>query len=240
LFGNATTTPSRDSLESANALIVGMGALGCAAAAALARAGIGRLTLIDDDRVEPTNLQRQILFDDTTLGKRKVEAAALALAATAPGCKVTAHADRVGRENADRYFDGCSVVVDATDDPRAKYLLNRVATLRRTPFVYGGVARAGGMAMLVDPERSACLQCAFPQTPRDEEEAGCDRMGILAPVAGVIGSLQAYLALRVLIDDRSAAGTLFVYDLHGPRWRALGFSRDIKCPACIDAATRAA
>jgi molybdopterin/thiamine biosynthesis adenylyltransferase len=217
-----------------------MGALGCAASYALALAGIGRLTLVDDDRVERANLQRQILFDETALGERKVEAAASALAATAPGCEVEARADRVRQDNADRYLEGCSVVIDSTDDPRAKYLLNRTATRGRRPLVYGGVARTGGMAMLVDPRRSACLQCAFPLSPQAEEDAGCDRMGILATVAGVIGSLQAHLALRSLLDDRSAAGILFVYDLRGPHWRKLEFARDPNCPACVDAATRAA
>jgi molybdopterin/thiamine biosynthesis adenylyltransferase len=240
LFANATSSPSRGALQSANALIVGVGALGCAATSALAGTGIGRLTLIDDDRIEPANLQRQILFDETTLGERKVEAAALALAAAAPGCEVTALVDRVTQENADRYLDGCSIVVDATDDPQAKYLLNRTAIKRRIPLVYGGVARTGGMAMLVDPRRSACLQCAFPLSPHTEQDVGCDRMGILAPVAGVIGSLQAHLALRSLLNDRSAAGTLFVYDLRGPHWRELEFARDRDCPACVDAATRAA
>lgn len=240
MFANATSSPPREAFLSANALIVGMGALGCATSSALALAGIGRLTLIDDDRVERANLQRQILFDETTLGERKVDAAARALAAAAPGCEVTALVDRVMPDSADRYLDGCSVVVDATDDPQAKYLLNRTAIHRRVPFVYGGVARTGGMTMLVDPRRSACLQCAFPLSPNTEQEAGCDRMGILAPVAGVIGSLQAHLAARSLLDDRSAAGTLFVYDLRGPHWRELEFVRDRNCPACVDAATRAA
>ena len=113
--------------------------------------------------------------------------------------------------NVDRHVATHDVVVDATDDPRTKDLLNRAAVRRHFSFVYGGVARTGGMAMAVDPERSACLACAFPTSDADED-AGCDRMGILAPVAGVIGTLQAYLALRMLCGDRSTAGRLFVYD----------------------------
>lgn len=241
MYANAATPEDTllAALADARALIVGIGALGCAAATALARAGVGQLTLVDDDLIESSNLQRQILFDAQSIGRAKAAVAANALAASTPTCNVVARLDHVDEANVDQHVATHDVIIDATDAPRTKDLLNRAAIRRHSPFVYGGVARTGGMAMAVDPEQSACLACAFPMSNVDED-AGCDRIGMLAPVAGVIGALQAYLALRTLCGDRSIAGTLFVYDLRGPRWRELRFSRERACAVCGDAAVRAA
>lgn len=234
-----TSSPSTEDLARSNALIVGVGALGCAAAHALATFGVGRLTLVDDDRVEIGNLHRQILYDEASLGSHKVDVAARALARSALGCTVTPKIARLDGANADLEVAGHDVVVDATDDPDTKYLLNAAAIRRGTPLVYGGVARTGGMAMLVDPAISACLACAFPAEPA-VVDGGCDRLGILAPVAGLVGTLQAHLVLRALGGARGAGGTLFVYDVREPHWREIRFSRRPSCAACAEAAPRAA
>ena len=226
-------------LERARALVVGVGALGCAAASALAEAGIGHLTVVDDDRVEASNLQRQILFDERSIGSAKAEAAAARLAEVAPRSRVAGRVARVDESNVDREIDAHDVVIDGTDDPRTKYLLNRAAVRARVPLIYGGVVRTGGLAMAIDGGRSACLACAFPETAAGAE-LGCDRLGILAPVAGVIGSLQGYLAIALLGGDRAAPGTLFAYELRGPRWRRFRFSRSRTCAACGAAAASAA
>ncbi len=226
-------------MEGAHALVVGAGALGCAAAQTLAASGVGRLSLVDDDCVELSNLQRQVLFDRATIGRPKATAAAESLARIAPSCEVAPWVERLAAGNVERFVGDHDVVVDASDDPETKYLLNRAAIRCRVPLVYGGVARTGGMALLVDPGRSACLACAFPAETAAADD-GCDRLGILAPVAGLVGTLEADLALRALLGDRSAAGILFVYELRGTRWRELRFARRPDCDACVDAATRAA
>jgi adenylyltransferase/sulfurtransferase len=225
--------------ERASALVVGVGALGCQAAAALVSAGIGGLTLVDDDRVERSNLQRQLLFDDTDIGRPKATAATLALRAEAPSSTITARTERVTTLNAADLVGDHDVTIDATDDPDSKYLLNRTAVEAGKPFVYGGVARTGGLALAVRPGFSACLACAFPpQLFRGDES--CAALGIVAPVAGAIGALQAHLALRLLEDAPSVGGVLYVYEMRGRRWRTLRFERDPQCPTCSAAAQRAA
>ncbi|HET9062196.1 MAG TPA: ThiF family adenylyltransferase, partial [Candidatus Binatia bacterium] len=156
--------------ERASALVVGIGALGCQAAAALVSAGIGDLTLVDDDRVERSNLQRQVLFDDADIGRPKAIAAALALQAEALASTITARTERVTPDNAADLVGNHDVTIDATDDPDSKYLLNRTAVEAGKPLVYGGVARTGGLTLAVRPGVSACLACAFPpQLARGDE-----------------------------------------------------------------------
>lgn len=233
--------PHQDAIHAAraSALVVGVGALGCQAAAALVSAGIGGLTLVDDDRVERSNLQRQVLFDDTDIGRPKAIAAALALRATAPASTITVRTERVAAHNAADFVRGHDVTIDATDDPDSKYLLNRTAVEAGKPFVYGGVARTGGLTLAVRPGLSACLACAFPpQLSRGDES--CAALGIVAPVAGAIGALQAHLALRLLEGAPSIGGLLYVYEMHGRRWRTLRFERDPHCSTCSAAAQRAA
>jgi adenylyltransferase/sulfurtransferase len=225
--------------ERTTALVVGVGALGCQAAAALVDAGIRGLTLVDGDRVERSNLQRQILFDDADLTRPKAIAAALALRAAAPAATIVARTERVTAANVAELVGAHDVTIDATDHPETKYLLNRAAVVAGKPFVYGGVARTTGLALAVKPRRSACLACAFPPQLSHGDDS-CAALGILAPVAGAIGALQAHLALRLLEDAASVAGLLHVYEVRGRRWRTLHFDRDPHCSTCSTAARHAA
>jgi adenylyltransferase/sulfurtransferase len=238
LYAHSDIAAPNTALERASALVVGVGALGCAAAAALADAGIGRITLVDDDVVDASNLQRQVLFDDSSIGSPKATVAATRLTRNARA-HVSPRVERIDPLNVDRHLDGHDVVIDGTDDPETKYLLNLAAVRRRSLLVYGGVVRTGGLAMAISGGASACLACAFPERPT-AAELGCDRLGVLAPVAGVIGSLQAYLALASLGGEHAIAGTLFAYELRGPRWRQLRFSRSRTCSVCGAAAAPAA
>jgi molybdopterin/thiamine biosynthesis adenylyltransferase len=221
--------------ERASALVVGIGALGCQAAAALVSAGIGDLTLVDDDRVERSNLQRQVLFDDTDIGRSKAIAAALALRAEAPASTISARTERVTPRNAADLVGHHDLTIDATDDPDSKYLLNRSGRENRSSTAES-FARP---TLAVQPGVSACLACAFPPQPARGDES-CAALGIIAPVAGAIGALQAHLALRLLEDPASVGGLLYVYEMHGRRWRTLRFERDPQCSTCSDAAQRAA
>jgi len=235
----ATIKDSLPRLERSNALVVGVGALGCQVAQALVTAGIGALTLVDDDRVERSNLQRQILFNEGDIGRPKAVAAALVLRSCAPTSVIVARTEKITAHNVIELVADHDVIIDATDDPESKYLLNRSAIETRTPFVYGGVARTGGLTLAVQPGRSACLACAFPPQPAHTSES-CSALGILAPVAGVIGALQAHLAIRLIENTAAVAGTLYAYETRGRRWRTIRFDRDPECSTCSPAARRAA
>jgi adenylyltransferase/sulfurtransferase len=227
-------------------LVVGLGALGCPATLALARAPLERLTLVDPDRIEHSNLQRQVLFTDGDIGALKVETAATRLAGSVP--RIEALATRLDATNAAQLIAGHDFVIDACDDPQTKFLINAVALAAGRPFSYGGVTRTGGLAMAVVPGKTACLACVFPEAPAaglvertaDASGGGCQQQGIVAPVAGVIGFVQALHALGALGHaEAERPGRLLAYDLHGVRWRVIEARRDPACAVC-SASPRAA
>jgi len=217
-------------------LLVGAGALGCAAARTLAAAAADlrtglRLTVVDSDHVEASNLQRQVLYRDADIGRSKVEAAAERLAAEF-GIDVVARPLHLDADNGPALVIDHDIVIDGTDDPAAKFLINRLCVDSGVPLVHGGVVRTGGQWMLVEPCVSACLRCVFPERAPSGTE-GCVALGILAPVAGVVGSMQAITALRRLFDpERVRAGRLFVYELAGVRARHVDFPPSPDCPCC--------
>ena len=214
-------------------LIVGIGALGCPAAELVARARIARLTLVDSDQVESSNLQRQVLFSDADVGRYKVDAAAERLGSL--GADIETLRLRLDPSNADTLVAAHDFTIDATDDPTTKLLINVAAVSASRPFCYGGVVKTGGLAMSVWPGRSACLSCVFPSTRVTDTEraAGCDQAGILAPVAGVIGALQARSALGACgIGPATRFGRMAVYEVRGRRWRFIDFPVDDRCPVC--------
>lgn len=215
--------------------MIGLGALGCPASELLADAGIARLTLIDADRVESSNLQRQILFDERDLGRRKVEAAAERLA-QGHSTTVEPLAVRLTADNARALFEQHDFVLDCCDDPDTKFLVNATALATGTAYCYGGVVRLYGQAMGIQPHESSCLACVFGAGASRLAEGGCSAQGILAPVAGVVGSLQALIALRYLdTPDEAVGGRMYRYSLEGRRWHAIRFPRLDSCHVCGDA-----
>ncbi len=177
-------------------LIVGVGGLGVPAAWSLARDGASRLTIVDPDPVELSNLARQVIFRASDLGAPKVTAAASWISARYPSCKVDHHAVALDASNAMDLVAAHEFVIDATDDPATKFLINDVCVAARIPFVYGGVIGMTGQAMSVVPGESACLRCVFENPPGADEIATCREAGILGPVAGAIGMIQAAEAMR--------------------------------------------
>lgn len=210
-------------------LVVGAGALGCAAARTLAQEPDVAVTIVDDDRVELSNLQRQVLYTDADLGRPKAPAAAERLASDF-GASVTAVAARFDAATGPALVAGADLVIDATDDPATKFLIGRLSVQARVPYVYGGVVRTGGQWMLVVPGRSACLECVF--APAGIETAdGCSALGILAPVAGVVGCMQAITALAYLRRPaRATPGRMHLYELTGvSRSRHVDFPPQDSC-----------
>jgi len=194
-------------------LIVGVGGLGVPALWALARAGARQLTLVDPDPVELSNLARQVIYRVADIGTPKVEAAARWLSERFPDVNVERHAVALDESNAARLIGAHDFVIDATDSPAAKFLINDTCIDARTPFVYGGVVGMTGQAMTVIPGETACIRCVFETVPDEDEIQSCREAGIVGPVAGAIGAMQAGEAMRAARAQTTLlSGKILTYD----------------------------
>ncbi len=194
-------------------LIVGAGGLGVPAAWTLARARAGRLTLIDPEAVELSNLARQVIYREADLGTPKVAAAARRLHESFPAAQVETDRIELDASNARALVAAHDFVIDATDNPAAKFLINDACVAEHRPFVYGGVLAMTGQAMTVVPGSTPCLRCLFEEPPDEAEIASCREAGILGPVAGAIGEVQAAEAIASLRGEPPRlAGIMLTYD----------------------------
>jgi molybdopterin/thiamine biosynthesis adenylyltransferase len=221
-----------------HALIVGIGGLGNPVAQFLAAAGVGTLTLVDADRVDLTNLQRQILFDTSAVGRPKVEAAAARIAAVNPEVRVIQLADRVGLAALAPLTAAADVVADCTDNFATRHAVNRACVAAKKPLVSGAAIRFDGQIAVFDARDPAnpCYHCLFGES--DEfEETRCATMGVFAPLVGIVGATQAAEALKLLAPaGRSLAGRLLLIDALTMEWRELRVVKDPACPVCGPAA----
>jgi molybdopterin/thiamine biosynthesis adenylyltransferase len=220
-------------LADGRVLIVGLGALGCPAAWQLAAAGVGTLVLIDPDRVELSNLHRQLLHRSDAIGQLKVDSAARFLAARFPAVRVETHAYALSADNAPELFRPADFVIDATDGVAAKFLINDQAVQCRRPYSHAGILGFLGQTFTVLPGRSACYRCLFPEPPPADEVPSCQEAGVVGPIAGVIGALQANAAISYLSGAGSGlADWLVTYDALSCRWRRIRLARNPRCPTC--------
>ncbi|MSU47803.1 MAG: molybdopterin-synthase adenylyltransferase MoeB [Opitutus sp.] len=221
-------------LAAARVLIVGAGGLGSPAALYLAAAGVGTVGIADFDRVEPHNLQRQLLHDDSTVGEAKVDSAARRLRATNPFVKIVPHGDGVTPANAVSLFSNYDVIVDGTDNFSSRYLNNDAAFFARKPLVYGSVFKFEGQVAVFDPNGGGpCYRCLFPEPPAAGSVPGCGEAGVLGALCGVIGSLQALEAIKRFTGiGEPLRGRLLTYDALVPEIRILRLPRDPSCPLC--------
>jgi len=214
-------------------VVVGLGGLGSPAALYLAAAGVGTIGLVDDERVEISNLQRQVLHDVESVGRPKVDSARAALAALNPGIKIVTHPGRLDAGNAVEILSQYDLIVDGSDNFPTRYLINDVSLHTRVPVVHGSALRFEGTVSVFDPYRGPCYRCLFPEPPPPELSPSCGEAGIFGAITGVIGASQAAEALKMLLDAGSSlSGRLQVYDALEGRWTALRFERDPACPAC--------
>jgi len=215
-------------------LIVGAGGLGCPAALYLAASGLGRLTLADGDTVDLTNLQRQILYRAESVGAPKVEAARGTLAGVNPEVRVVALNKRLGAEDLSRAVSAADVVLDCSDNFATRHAVNRACVLNRKALVSGAAIRFDAQLMVFDlTKRDApCYACLFPEDA-EVEEVQCATMGVLAPLTGVVGAMQAMEAIKLLtgIGD-PASGRLMVIDAKRGEWRSMKVSKDPACSVC--------
>ncbi|MGB6054709.1 MAG: molybdopterin-synthase adenylyltransferase MoeB [Burkholderiaceae bacterium] len=221
-------------LLDAHAVIVGAGGLGSPAALYLAAAGVGRLTLVDDDAVDLTNLQRQIMHATARVGVAKTESARQALAAINPDVAVTAVAERVDGARLAALLDGADVALDCSDNFATRHALNRACVAQRVPLVSGAAIRFDGQISVFDPraDDSPCYACLFPPD-QQFEEISCASMGVFAPLVGIIGSMQAAEALKLLLGiGPSLAGRLLLLDARAMEWSSIRVARNPACPAC--------
>ncbi|HEX9096179.1 MAG TPA: HesA/MoeB/ThiF family protein [Candidatus Dormibacteraeota bacterium] len=219
-------------LERASVAIVGLGGLGSPVALYLAAAGVGRLGLIDDQLVELSNLNRQILFEDCDVGRPKAEAAAGRLLILDSALKLDARKESVRPSNVEPIVAEYDVVVDATDSFETKFLLNDAAVLLRKPLVHGAVLRWGGQATTVLPD-GPCLRCLFREPPDPADIETCEEAGIIGAATGVVGSVQAEEVLKVILDAGiPLSGRLFQHDGLRGEARITNFPRDPDCPVC--------
>jgi molybdopterin-synthase adenylyltransferase len=197
-------------------LIVGVGGLGVPAAMAAVRAGVPRLGLVDPDPVELSNLHRQVIYGVSDIGTPKVTAAERQLCQTSAQVKIETHHCELNSANARAMIESYDFTIDATDSPLTKFLINDTCVALGRPFAYGGVLGMTGQTMTVMPGRTACLRCLFEEPPDENEIASCRDAGIIGPVAGAIGEVQAAEAISYLRGGMPAlAGTMLTYDAKG-------------------------
>jgi molybdopterin-synthase adenylyltransferase len=218
----------------AHALIIGAGGLGSPAALYLASAGVGHITLVDDDVVDLTNLQRQIAHTTARVGSPKVTSAAEAMAAINPEVRVTALKTRVDAAALDSLVRDATVVLDCSDNYATRQAVNAVCVRHTRPLVAGAVIRFDGQITVVDPRdaQSPCYACIF--APDAEfEEVRCSTMGVFAPLVGVVGAMQAAEALKLMAGvGQSLAGRLLMLDGRSMEWSTLRVQRHTGCAVC--------
>jgi molybdopterin/thiamine biosynthesis adenylyltransferase len=226
-------------LREARVLIVGAGGLGSPSALYLAAAGIGTLGLVDADKVELSNLQRQILHGTSDIGLQKVESARTRLNQLNPEVEVKTYPLRLEENNAAEVLDNYDFVIDGSDNFPTKFLVNDFAVKLGIAFSHAGIVRLQGQTMTVIPKKSACYRCLFKSPPLPEEILSCEQAGILGAVAGTIGSIQATEAIKYLAGFEAGLLTdrLLTYDAKTIKFHTVEVTRDAACTACGDAKT---
>ena len=224
----------QERLLAARALVVGAGGLGSPAALYLASAGVGTLVLADGDTVDATNLQRQILHRESSLGQSKAESGRLRLAEINPECHVLPLTERLADERLAEEIAAADVVLDCSDNFATRHAINRACVQFQKPLVSGAAIRFDGQVATFDSRQAAspCYHCLFPEG-QDVEEVRCAVMGVFAPLTGIIGSVQAAEALKLLIGcGTSLAGRLLLLDGLSMEWRSIAIPRDPGCAIC--------
>lgn len=223
----------QQALKSARVLVVGAGGLGCPVALYLGAAGVGELTLVDDDSVELANLQRQIGFQQDWLGDSKAERLADRVKALNPEVSVTSICQRLEKADLNRQVEQASLVVDCTDNFSTRFALNRACQAARVPLVSGAAIRGEGQLSVFDArcEDSPCYHCLYPED--GNEELTCSEAGVIAPLVGMIGSAQAMESIKVISGvGEPLVGRLLILDAWQMRWREMKLAKDPGCPVC--------
>ena len=214
-------------------LLIGAGGLGSPAALYLAAAGVGTLGIVDEDTVDASNLQRQILHNTARLGMLKTESARETLTALNPDVNVVEHRARLSAENVLDLIADYDVVVDGSDNFPTRYALNDASAILGKPVVHGSIFRFEGQVTVFAPGQGPCYRCLFPEPPPAEMAPSCAEAGVLGVLPGIVGSLQAVEAIKLLLGiGEPLIGRLLLYDALETSFRELKLRRDPECPAC--------
>jgi adenylyltransferase/sulfurtransferase len=220
-------------IKAASVLIVGAGGLGSPLALYLAAAGVGRLGIVDFDRVDASNLQRQVLYGMADIGRPKLEAAKKRIADLNPGVQVDTYEVPLTSENAMSIIPGYDVIVDGTDNFPTRYLVNDACVLAGKPNVYGSIFRFEGQASVFDARVGPCYRCLYPDPPPPGLVPSCAEGGVLGVLPGVIGVIQGIETLKLILGlGDSLAGRLLIFDALGMRFREMKLRKDPACPLC--------
>lgn len=216
-------------------LLIGAGGLGSPAALYLAAAGVGTIGVVDYDVVDRTNLQRQVLHNLDRVGMPKTESAREAITALNPDVKVVTHNTRLDADNALDIMNGYDVVLDGGDNFPTRYLVNDASLHLRVPVVHGSIFRFEGQVSVFDPYAGPCYRCLFPEPPPPELAPSCAEAGVLGVLPGIIGSIEAMEAIKLLLElGEPLTGRLLIYDALEEDFSAVHVDRDPDCPACAD------
>jgi sulfur-carrier protein adenylyltransferase/sulfurtransferase len=220
-------------------LLIGAGGLGSPASLYLAAAGVGTLGIVDDDAVDETNLQRQIVHSTERLGESKADSAKRTIEALNPDVAVKVFKERLTSENVDRILDeGWDAIVDGADNFPTRYLLNDASVWHGIPVVHGSIFRFEGQTTVFKPNEGPCYRCLFPQPPPPELAPSCAEGGVLGVLPGIIGSLQANEALKLALGiGKPLVGRLLLFDALETQFTEISLRRDPDCPVCGDAPT---
>ena len=215
-------------------LLIGAGGLGSPASLYLAAAGVGTIGIVDDDTVDETNLQRQIVHSTERLGDSKADSAKLTIEALNPDVTVKVFKERLTSENVDRILgEGWDVIVDGADNFPTRYLLNDASVWHRIPVVHGSIYRFEGQVTVFKPHEGPCYRCLFPQPPPPELAPSCAEGGVLGVLPGVIGSLQANEGLKLALGiGEPLVGRLLMFDALAGTFTEIRLRRDPDCPVC--------
>jgi adenylyltransferase/sulfurtransferase len=228
---------AQERLLASHALVIGAGGLGSAALLYLASSGVGRITICDGDRVELTNLQRQVVHRLDSIGKTKASSAAATLAGINPDIGLEVLEERAGPERIAALVRGADVVLDCSDNFATRHAINRACVAARRPLVSGAGIRFDGQIAVFDlrREEAPCYHCLFAEEAQSAEER-CATMGVFAPLVGIIGTFQALEAIKLLAGiGETLAGRLLLFDALGSRWHEVRLARDAHCRVCGDA-----
>jgi sulfur-carrier protein adenylyltransferase/sulfurtransferase len=226
-------------IKAARVLCIGAGGLGSPAALYLAAAGVGTVGLVDADRVDASNLQRQILYGTSDVGEAKVERARARLQGLNPDVGIVVHDARFTGENATAIIEPYDVIIDGSDNFPTRYLSNDVCVFARKPNIYGSVFRFEGQASVFAPHLGApCYRCLFPEPPPPGAAPSCAEAGVLGVLPGIIGLIQATEAMKLIIGaGETLAGRLLHFDALKMKFREFTLRRDPQCPVCGDTPT---
>jgi len=220
-------------LLEAHVLIIGMGGLGSPVAMYLAAAGVGTLSIADDDQVELSNLQRQLIHQTDNIGQAKVDSAKTQLQKINPDIQIHTYAQRLNHQTLLDLLPNIDVVIDATDNFDSRFAINRACVESRKPLISGAAIRMEGQVSVFDMRKdsSPCYRCLYDESGQNDET--CSENGVMAPIVGIIGSIQAMEAIKLIADiGETLSGKLLITDSLYQEWRSMNLNKDPHCPVC--------